>query len=169
MSLPVFFFPLPNGGGSSAIPFFDLNKGKGRFVHFECDRQGRESCRARRLATRIGGGQHAYRIHRSTTSTANYHTVLPLVFETNRTSGSQKSASRLSGEAKTEFVEDNSFDYELFVHANSEIEKRALESGSNFSKDRQWVQRVVARINEPENSPERLSNAGIRRQRWHHA
>lgn len=76
MPFPIFFIHPPKSGGSTVISFFDLNKGKGQFINFEWDRDGWESCRARLLATRIGGGHHPYGIHRLIKRPVNYCTIL---------------------------------------------------------------------------------------------
>ncbi|SIT36218.1 conserved hypothetical protein [Paraburkholderia ribeironis] len=76
MSFPIFFVHPPKSGGTTVISFFDLNKGKGQFVNFEWDRDGWESCRAKLLATRIGGGHHAYGIHRLLKHPVSYCTIL---------------------------------------------------------------------------------------------
>jgi hypothetical protein len=65
MASPIFFIHPPKSGGWTVISFFDLNKGKDQFVNFEWDRQGRESCRARLVTTRIGGGHQPYGMHRN--------------------------------------------------------------------------------------------------------
>jgi hypothetical protein len=76
MQLPIFFIHPPKSGGTTVISFFDLNKGKDQFVNFEWDRDGWQRCRDRLLKTSVGGGHHAYGIHRLLKRSVNYCTIL---------------------------------------------------------------------------------------------
>ncbi|MEW9582803.1 chondroitin 4-O-sulfotransferase [Paraburkholderia sp. DGU8] len=76
MSFPIFFIHPPKSGGSTVISFFDLNKGNDQFVNFAWGREGWESCRAKFLRTRVGGGHHPYGIHRIIKHPVRYCTIL---------------------------------------------------------------------------------------------
>jgi hypothetical protein len=76
MSFPVFFIHLPKCGGSTVISFFDLNKGKDQFINFVWDQDGWGNCRAKLLATGVGGGHQPYGIHRTLKQPVNYCTIL---------------------------------------------------------------------------------------------
>ena len=76
MPFPIFFIHPPKSGGSTVISFFDLNKGKDQFAVFAWDREGWGSCRAKLLASGIGGGHHPYGIHRTIKHPVRYCTIL---------------------------------------------------------------------------------------------
>ncbi|CAB3732582.1 hypothetical protein LMG22037_05718 [Paraburkholderia phenoliruptrix] len=76
MPAPTFFVHPPKSGGSTVISFFDLNRGKDRFVVFEWDREGWDRCRAKLLETGIGGGHQPYGIHRNLKTPLAYCTIL---------------------------------------------------------------------------------------------
>jgi hypothetical protein len=76
MPFPIFFIHPPKSGGTTVISFFDLNKGKDQFVNFEWNRDGWQNCRDKLFATSIGGGHHAYGIHRLLKRSVNYCTIL---------------------------------------------------------------------------------------------
>ncbi|HYS65524.1 MAG TPA: hypothetical protein VEN30_17190 [Paraburkholderia sp.] len=151
MFLPVFFIHSPENGGSTTSGFFDLNKSKDRFANFEWDPQRPEGRRAKLLATSSGGSHQSGGNHSSLKSAVNYRAILPFYSRTNMISGSQKNMGRLSRATKVNSVQDNSFDSELFRHANRKIERHVIESGRVFSKAPQFVQVVRAEINRLEN------------------
>ncbi|NIF76645.1 chondroitin 4-O-sulfotransferase [Paraburkholderia sp. Cy-641] len=76
MPFPTFFIHLPKCCGSTVISFFDLNKGKDQFINFVWDRTGWGNCRAKLLASQIGGGHQPYGIHRIIKHPVNYCTIL---------------------------------------------------------------------------------------------
>ncbi|WP_233828420.1 sulfotransferase family 2 domain-containing protein [Paraburkholderia sp. ZP32-5] len=257
MSFPVFFIHLPKCGGSTVISFFDLNKGKDQFISFVWDQAGWEHCRAKLLATRVGGGHQPYGIHRTLKHPLSYCTMvrdplarqishywyaasgkngevnrgvsvstpealaqqgvlsldewvgeslggrnlfvqmlsgeatvneaslaiaqthlheqigtvgvcenmsefllrlcgtngfkLPFYFETNRTNGSPKGKSHLSEAAKQRFIDDNSFDYQIFNDATRIVESYSEQTGSVFSNALELVQVIQAEINKLDN------------------
>lgn len=76
MSFPVFFIHLPKCGGSTVTSYFDLNKGKDQYISFVWDQAGWENCRAKLLASRVGGGHQPYGIHRALKHPVSYCTIL---------------------------------------------------------------------------------------------
>jgi hypothetical protein len=76
---------------------------------------------------------------------------LPFYFEANRTNGAPKGKTRLSEAARQKFIDDNSFDYELFHDANRIVEAYAKEMGSVFSNALELVRVIQSEINQLEN------------------
>ncbi|MFT4065309.1 chondroitin 4-O-sulfotransferase [Paraburkholderia sp.] len=76
MPFPIFFIHPPKCGGSTVISFFDLNKGKDQFINFVWDDAGWGNCRAKLLATSVGGGHQPYGIHRTLKYPVSYCTIL---------------------------------------------------------------------------------------------
>ncbi|APA85664.1 sulfotransferase family 2 domain-containing protein [Paraburkholderia sprentiae WSM5005] len=76
---------------------------------------------------------------------------LPFYFEANRTNGAPKGNAHISEAARQKFIENNSFDYELFHDANRIVEAYAKETGRVFSDALGLVRVIQSEINQLDN------------------
>ncbi|WP_233847556.1 chondroitin 4-O-sulfotransferase [Paraburkholderia sp. HD33-4] len=76
---------------------------------------------------------------------------LPFYFETNRTNGTPQGNGHISDTARQKFIEDNSFDYELFRDASRIVEAYAQETGDVFSNALELVRVIQSEVNQLEN------------------